>query len=277
MIKKSKNNLFIRTITGAILVAVLIGSMVWHPLAFSLVFYVLMMIGLREFYKLTAFNDIYPEKLLGYLVGTFIYAISVFIALEMISAWFLVFIPVLILLFFVAGLFRYQDQAIMNIAFGILPMVYITIPFSIMVFLMNPVVTGDGPHWQLIFSLFIILWSHDTFAYLTGMWLGRHKLCEKISPKKTWEGSAGGLLFGMLAAFILSLFFEQLALWQWLGAGALIIISGTLGDLSESLMKRKCNVKDSGEIFPGHGGVLDRFDALLFSAPVFFCYLILLK
>ncbi len=105
-------------------------------------------------------------------------------------------------------------------------------------------------------AFFFILWSNDTFAYLVGMVVGKHKLFEKISPKKTWEGTIGGIFFGLLAAFILSLFFKELMLWQWLVAAMIINISGIFGDLSESLLKRHFNVKDSGSILPGHGGIL---------------------
>jgi phosphatidate cytidylyltransferase len=146
-----------------------------------------------------------------------------------------------------------------------------------LVFLMNPMVTGTQPRWHVIFSFFMILWSNDTFAYLVGITIGKHKLSEKISPKKTWEGLIGGIIFGLLAAYILSIFFKELMLWQWLIASLVINIAGIFGDLSESLLKRHFQVKDSGNILPGHGGILDRFDAVIFSAPALFCYLLLLN
>jgi phosphatidate cytidylyltransferase len=165
----------------------------------------------------------------------------------------------------------------LNITFSIFPIAYVSIPFAMLIFLMNPLVTGDQPHWHLLFSFFFILWSNDTFAYLVGITMGKHKFSEKISPKKTWEGVIGGILFGLLAAFIISIFFKELTLWQWLLAALSINISGIFGDLSESLLKRHFQVKDSGNIFPGHGGILDRFDSVIFAAPVLFCYLLLLN
>jgi phosphatidate cytidylyltransferase len=164
-----------------------------------------------------------------------------------------------------------------NLAFSIFPIAYITIPLSMLIYLLSPAVTGEDAHWHYVLAYFVILWSHDTFAYLTGIILGKHKLFEKVSPKKTWEGSIGGLVVGLTAAYVLSLFFTELLLWQWLLAAIIISVTGTLGDLSESLLKRSFHVKDSGTTFPGHGGVLDRFDAVLFSAPSLLCYLLILK
>lgn len=270
-------NLYTRTITGIFIIALIIGSLFIHPLAFVVVIFIMMMVGLLEFFRLANFHEIYPQRVLGFAVGAIIYIIAAFTALGMVSAWYLAFLPPLFFIFFIAELFRTKPNSLFNLAFSIFPVVYISIPFAMLIFLMNPVVIGDHPHWHILFSFFIILWSHDTFAYLVGVAMGRHKLFEKISPKKTWEGTIGGTFFGLLAAFVLSLFFKELTVWQWL-AGALIInVSGTFGDLSESLLKRKFNVKDSGDFFPGHGGVLDRFDAVMFSAPVLFCYLLLLN
>jgi phosphatidate cytidylyltransferase len=125
----------------------------------------------------------------------------------------------------------------------------------------------------ILIGMFVIVWSSDIFAYLTGSLFGKHRLFERISPKKSWEGSIGGLLFALLAAYILSLFFTELSLTRWLVMAAIVVITGTLGDLSESFLKRKAGVKDSGNIFPGHGGVLDRFDAALFAVPFVFIYI----
>jgi phosphatidate cytidylyltransferase len=253
------------------------GSLIIHPFAFVVVMFFLMIVGLLEFFRLSEFHNIHPQKITGFIVGAAIYAISALIALGIVSAWYLAFLPPLVIIFFIAEMFRSKPDSLLNLAFSILPIAYIAIPFSMLIFLMNPVVTGDNPHWHILFSFFIILWSQDTFAYLVGITVGKHKLFEKISPKKTWEGTVGGIIFGLLAAYIMSLFFKELVIWQWLVAAVLINISGTFGDLSESMLKRRFNVKDSGDFFPGHGGVLDRFDAVMFSAPVLFCYLLLLN
>jgi phosphatidate cytidylyltransferase len=117
------------------------------------------------------------------------------------------------------------------------------------------------------------MWSNDSGAYIVGSLLGKHKLFERISPKKTWEGFIGGALFTLLAAWIISKFLHELSLIHWLVVGTITFTCGTFGDLIESQLKRSANMKDSGKILPGHGGILDRFDSILFSAPIVFVYL----
>lgn len=270
-------NLYTRTITGLILTALIIGSLIIHPLAFVAVIYFIMLRGLLEIFRLGNNIEIYPQMFLGFVVGSFIYLIPALAALGMISPKNIAFLPLLIFAFFIAELFRNKPNSLQNIAFSVFSVAYISIPLSMLIFLISSLVIKDQPHWHIAFSFFFILWSHDTFAYFTGMLIGKHKLFQKISPKKTWEGTIGGTIFGLIAAFLMSLFFKELNTWQWLVAALIIILSGTLGDLSESLLKRKLNVKDTGNIFPGHGGVLDRFDAVLFSAPALFYYLLLLN
>ena len=108
---------------------------------------------------------------------------------------------------------------------------------------MSPLVAGEYAPWHIALSFFIISWAYDTFAYLTGMLLGKHKLFERISPKKTWEGTIGGTIFGLAAAYVMSIFFVELTLIQWLTAALIIMVTGTFGDLSESMLKRRFNVK----------------------------------
>jgi phosphatidate cytidylyltransferase len=149
---------------------------------------------------------------------------------------------------------------------------YITVPFGLMSSLFY---TGavDKARPGILIAMFVLIWTSDVFAYLTGSMLGKHKLMERISPKKTWEGSIGGLIFALIAAYILSLFITELNLIEWFMLAIVIVISGTLGDLVESLLKRNADVKDSGTIFPGHGGVLDRFDAVIFATPMVFVFI----
>jgi phosphatidate cytidylyltransferase len=270
-------NLITRTITGAVFVALIIGSLIAHPFAFAGIIFIIMIAGLLEFFRLANQNEIYPQKFPILITGTVLFIIPSLVALELISSLYLAFLPILIMVFFVTEFFRNKPNTLQNIAFSVLPMIYISVPLAMLVCLASPLVTGNHPHWHIAFGFFIILWSDDTFAYLTGILIGKHKLFEKISPKKTWEGSIGGLIFSLIAAYILSLLFTELNTLQWLGAALIIAVTGTLGDLSESLLKRKFNVKDSGTLLPGHGGVLDRFDSVLFSAPALFCYLLLLN
>ncbi len=124
-------------------------------------------------------------------------------------------------------------------------------------------------------STFIILWLNDTFAYIVGSLAGRNKLSEEISPKKTWEGSIGGLIFSLGGAAVLELLLGVMDFWQWLGFALVIVVSGTFGDLFESALKRRAGLKESGDLIPGHGGILDRLDSLLLAAPFVFIYFML--
>lgn len=121
-----------------------------------------------------------------------------------------------------------------------------------------------------------MLWASDTGAYLFGRKLGSHKLFERHSPKKTWEGFFGGVLTSVLVSFIISLFFKEIPFLVWGGMAVLIVSFGTLGDLVESMLKRSLDAKDSGSLLPGHGGLLDRFDGLLIAAPIVYAYLYLI-
>ena len=150
---------------------------------------------------------------------------------------------------------------------------YIAVPFGLMMYFFNPVVLSGPFHYGIVLGFLVILWLNDTGAYFVGSLIGKHKLFERISPGKTWEGSFGGVLFALLTAWGISFIFRQLNVTQWMTLAIIIVISGTLGDLVESMLKRSLGIKDSGNILPGHGGLLDRFDAVLLSAPFVFVYL----
>lgn len=129
--------------------------------------------------------------------------------------------------------------------------------------------------WQprYLLALFFFLWANDTFAYLTGMAIGKHKLLERLSPKKTIEGFFGGLVGTLAIGFAISQLWQELSLEGWLGYAAVVSVFGTLGDLLESALKRAAGVKDAGNLIPGHGGILDRLDSFLFAAPITYFYL----
>ena len=151
----------------------------------------------------------------------------------------------------------------------------VVIPMGILNLYLNPTaIPGYSTPW-LILGVFVILWTHDTFAYLTGTFFGRHPLYQSISPKKTWEGSIGGFGFSIIAAYIFSVYSPVLHLWQWVCFALVIAVFGTAGDLAESWLKRRAGVKDSSKLLPGHGGILDRFDSLLLVSPVIYLLIVL--
>jgi phosphatidate cytidylyltransferase len=270
-------NLITRTITGITSIILIIGSLILHPGAFSLLVFLIMIAAHLEYFHLIRQKISLPHHLLLLIGSSAIFIMAWFACFSFITPMFLFLAPVVILFIFIAELFRNKPDPLNNIAYTLFPLLYITIPLITVFMLASPMVTGDGPHWQLAFGFMAILWIDDTFAYFTGSLIGRHKLFERISPKKTWEGSIGGALFSLIMAFVLSLFFHQLNTWQWMIGAFIITVFGTLGDLTESQLKRSLQVKDSGHFFPGHGGVLDRIDSGLFAAPAFLSYLILLN
>ena len=161
------------------------------------------------------------------------------------------------------------------------PVIYIALRFALTSMLafdtMGP---GTGYSPAIPLTLFIFLWCNDVGAYCTGCTIGKHKLFERISPKKTWEGSIGGAVLTMIAAFLLHRFLPDMyafmPVWVWMGMALVVVVFGTWGDLVESLMKREMGIKDSGKILPGHGGMLDRFDSALLAIPATVVYFSLL-
>ena len=149
---------------------------------------------------------------------------------------------------------------------------YISLPFALFVsfFTLNPQMSFSN---ELVIAFFIMVWSNDVFAYVVGSLIGKHKLYEKVSPKKTWEGSIGGVVLTIAAAYIISIFFKTYDMQTWLVLGLIISIFASLGDLIESMIKRQVGIKDSGNIMPGHGGILDRFDGVIFAIPAVYIYL----
>jgi phosphatidate cytidylyltransferase len=269
------NNLATRTITGLGFIIVIIGSALLGQNVFSFLFLFITILGLWEFYGLIEKGGAHPNKIISILGGVLLFVTLAINA----SGYFdgrilLLNIPMLFVLV-IAELWRLGEKPFENIAYSILGIVYIALPFGLMTFFFNPVVLSGPLHYGIVLGYLIILWSSDTGAYVIGSLLGKHRLFERISPKKSWEGSIGGALFALLVTYGISFLFTGLSLEKWFVIASLVIVFGTLGDLSESLLKRSLDIKDSGNILPGHGGILDRFDAVLISVPFVFVFLTL--
>jgi phosphatidate cytidylyltransferase len=194
----------------------------------------------------------------------------------------------LALLAFVAGtlltlgaeIWRAKENAILNTAVTLSGIAYVTIGFTTILFLRNTASsTGDASLWidaggALVLTLFVSVWSSDTLAYFTGLSIGKHKLLERVSPKKTWEGAAGGLAGAVVSFVLMSMWLlPSMAILDAVACGAIVGVFGPIGDLAESWLKRDAVIKDSSHIIPGHGGFLDRFDSMLFAAPLVLIYL----
>lgn len=276
-------NFIQRTLTGIIFVSIVLASIYFQADYRTLtnLFIFVMGLGLGEFYTLTnrGFNVQTPKAYLM-LCGSLLYGLigSTNEEESMIPLTFTALYTVSMIGLFITELYRKKEQPIHNLAFAVLGQVMVALPCG----LMNLIAVPGQIHW--VFALFILIWLSDTGAYLVGCTLGKHKLFERISPKKSWEGFVGGCIFAMGGSLLLWHLFSTVwpiatatTWWQWLIFSIIIIIFGTYGDLSESLLKRAANIKDSGNILPGHGGILDRFDSLLMCVPVVYIYIEILN
>lgn len=189
-----------------------------------------------------------------------------------------IFIPYLFLLIylFISELYLKKENPINNWAYSTLSQLYVALPFAllnVLYFHANPA-SGEVEYNPILpLSVFSFLWLSDTGAYCVGSLLGKHRLFERISPKKSWEGSIGGGIFAIIAAVVFAHFFDFMPLLKWIGLAITVVVFGTWGDLTESLFKRTLGIKDSGNILPGHGGMLDRFDSALIAIPAAVIYL----
>ncbi|MGC3948498.1 MAG: phosphatidate cytidylyltransferase [Chryseolinea sp.] len=266
------NNLTQRIITGLLGSAGIIAGVSVSEWTYCVVFFIIVLFSLLEFYKLAGLDGLVPQKWFGTLCGVAIFLLSFFIEKREISYrfYFLIF-PIVSCVYMIKLYKKFERKPFTNIAFTFLGIVYVAIPFS----LLNVAVFDDNGvyNFEIIFGCLFILWASDTGAYFAGTFLGRRKLFERISPKKSWEGFFGGALLALVFAFLMATYLHTLSFVQWMVVALIIIIGGTFGDLVESLLKRSIEIKDSGTSIPGHGGFLDRFDGLLISAPFIVAYL----
>ncbi len=262
-----------RAITGFFFVVVMLAAFFFGQYVFVGFFSLLALLSLFEFYGLIKTTGVYPQQILGLILGLLICAATA-------SFWFdasftryfsALIIPVIVLIFY-AELYRKTDRPFPQIAFTFLGLIYTLIPF-VLFMAIGFLQRNFDCHLPLGFIL--LLWTNDTSAYLVGRKLGKTKLFERHSPKKTWEGFIGGIAATALVSVLISRYFKEVSTLNWIIIAFIISVFGTMSDLVESMLKRSINVKDSGSILPGHGGLLDRFDGLLLAAPLVFFYLYL--
>jgi len=281
-----------RTITAVFFSAILLFCIVFNFVTFSVLFLTVSIWGLHEFYKLSEKLGSKPYRLVGYLAGfcAFTYSVisnsnlAVFISLEYIVACILVFV----FFVFIIGLFDDSKTTILNVTFTLTGLIYTVIPFMVLVQIacmdksytstaqnFRDIIAPYNSHYML--GIILLIWSSDVFAYLVGSLIGKNKLYERISPGKTWEGSIGAAILTVGCSLIIARVFPELATKHWIVISIIVSVFGTIGDLVESMFKRQAGVKDSGSIMPGHGGILDRFDSLLFVSPFIYAYLLFIK
>ncbi len=266
--------LITRTITGVVLVLVMLGAILASEYTFVLLFLLILIGGINEFYKLFGESEVKPNRILGYLISVTAFTGAFLIARgDLKPVVFLGVFP-LLLVVMAAEMYRKSLRPLENIAVTIFSFIYLGVPLALIHFLVYPALSQPVSYSpKLLISLFALIWTYDSGAYLFGVSIGKHRLFERISPKKSWEGAIGGTLTALAAAWIISTFIPEIKLFHWLVLSFLIVVSSTFGDLTESMFKRYFGIKDSGHILPGHGGVLDRFDSLFFATPVVVTYL----
>jgi phosphatidate cytidylyltransferase len=265
------NSLLTRSITGVLFISVVLFSILWSPYAQTIVFSGFAFMGLLEFYKLFKTHPIVNlSRKIGLFFGMFIFTILVGWSLNWFPLLSLLIIFPLFFTLLLAELWRKKEQPLLNIAVMTFGILYTVIPFWLTIDL-NLRETGEN-FMPLIIGMYLLIWSNDTFAYLFGSSFGKTKLFERISPKKTWEGTLGGVISTVLVGLLIGLYINEGNILFWVISAGIIAPCAIFGDLLESLFKRSMDVKDTGRILPGHGGVLDRFDAALFAAPFFYCW-----
>ncbi|MBL0343427.1 MAG: phosphatidate cytidylyltransferase [Bacteroidetes bacterium] len=272
------NNFLQRAITGLSFAAVMIVAILFNPWSFIAIFFLISTLGLMEFYKLVKSDHTHPQVLPGVLLAQILFLLFTWLQWNHTGLeWMMIAIP-MVASIFIFELYRKKEHPFQNIAITITGMIYLTLPVLLMVkiaFGLTPY--DDVPyHGGVIMGCIFLVWASDTGAYMIGSKIGRHRLFERISPKKSWEGFFGGMLVALFAAWVNSIWFPVLSMSEWMIVSVIVVTTGTLGTLLNRCLKRSIGVKDSGNILPGHGGILDRFDAVLISIPFVFFYLFLI-
>lgn len=258
--------------TATVGVAIILASLIYSEWAYFAVFGIILAFTQMEFYKLSGLDGMLPLKSFGTFIGLMVFALTFLEEMKLIPIkyYFLVF-PLISIIFFIKLYRKADKKPFTGIAYTILGIFYVAIPFSLLTVVAFSV--DNTFHYEIVMGSLFILWASDSGAYFAGTKFGKTKLFERVSPKKSWEGSLGGAAAALAVTYIISLNFVVLAPWQWFSIAAIIIIAGTYGDLIESLFKRSIDIKDSGKGLPGHGGFMDRFDGLLLSSPFIVAFL----
>ena len=264
------NDLLKRTLTGAVYVASVLAAICFNPIISSIYFGIIGLIALSEFYNVAKNKYQISNSLLAYLTAISLYLSVAFYSFDLNFKIPLLISVALFVAIFIVALYQKSENPFTSIAYTICGLIYIILPISTT----NLIIQYNSEFQPLLLlSIFILAWCNDSFAYLTGVKFGKHRLFERHSPKKSWEGFVGGFLFTIIAGIVISKFSNIFAIQHWIVISIIVSSVGTLGDLVESMFKRQMGVKDSGKILPGHGGILDSFDILFIVLPIVWVYL----
>ena len=260
------------------------GGFWLHPVSFLITGLILLTGTQYEYYNIIRNSGVNPRKVAGLITGISIYIVSTLVASGVAAPkLFLVIIPVMIIIM-IMELYRREEKPFDSLAHTFFPVLYTAFPFSLFPFTafshsgLASLISLKGAVFSpgIVIGFFLLIWANDTGAYLAGVSFGRHRLMERISPRKSWEGFFGGLILAALVAWLLSGWLGVVGSTGWIIISVIISVAGTYGDLIESMLKRSAGVKDSGTIMPGHGGFLDRFDSTIISFPLVYLFISLL-
>jgi phosphatidate cytidylyltransferase len=266
------------SIFGIVLIAVFLSKI---PYLFIAAITTIAMYGLQEFFNMMYLkNEKFNQSKTFYNSFGITSAVALVLIFQLIAFQKVIsqFAWIAFLLFWIVFLFELfnqkENQSFQNLGIYFLGIFYVIFPLALSSLLAFD--NGKYYPWR-IFGVLILIWTSDSMQYFSGKALGKHKLYERISPNKTWEGTIGGLIFTIAAGYILSIFRHDFTATQWMTIAAIIAIFGSMGDLVESMIKREVGVKDSGNFLPGHGGILDRFDSFIFVLPFIVVYWMMIK
>lgn len=268
-------DIFIRSLTGAGLVIAIVGGILLGNLYFASFFLIITLLGTYEFYNMLANSKYNPQKVFGTAISGILYILLALVANNILSPLYLTLVVALFFIIPIRELYRTNESPIPNISLTIFGVLYVGLTLGMMNFLFYESSTAKE-NFHFILAFFVMLWTSDSMAYLTGVSIGKHKLFKRISPKKSWEGFFGGLISTIVVGYIFSIYFNDFNTIEWIGYATVVCISGVYGDLIQSMFKRSLGLKDSGNILPGHGGILDRFDAVFVAIPVAIAYVMLI-
>jgi len=242
---------------------IIISGLLWNEWSYFIIFLSISCLTMWEFYRLVRLQSYVPIRFLGVFIGALLFTLTFLIEDGILpSRYYMALFPLASFVFLIKLYKKNDIHPFINIALFYLGILYVAVPFA----LINILTFSDGAYsYEIILGLLILTWANDIGAYFTGILFGKTKLFERISPKKSWEGSIGGAVFAVTSSFIIRPYFTGLNQIEWTIIAIIVVIAGTYGDLVESHFKRSMQIKDSGSAIPGHGGFLDRFDSLLLA------------
>jgi phosphatidate cytidylyltransferase len=274
-------NLIMRTLTGVVFVALMVGSILYGPISFGILFALVTGMSMWEYTGLiNQREDVSLNRLISVVAAVYLFC-AFWGYSSGVTPTSGVFIPYVLTLLYlmVSELYQERSHTLNNWAYTMFGQIYVALPFSLLstlAFTVNPADMTVNYSWIFPLMLYVLLWCSDTGAYCVGSLLGKkisYKLFPSVSPHKSWVGSVGGGLLAVAVAVLVSQWDSTLTPWEWVGFALVVVVFGTWGDLVESLFKRQLNIKDSGNILPGHGGMLDRFDSSMMAIPAVVVYL----